>query len=86
MKTLQITHDAVKFTATLPPKQFRQVFTAVLALLGNSQPHDSKPLKGSDTLWRIDVGEYRVVYEHDDATVRVMVIGKRNDGAVYRKL
>jgi len=29
--------------------------------------------------------EYRIVYEFDQDTVRIPVVGKRNDGEVYKK-
>jgi mRNA interferase RelE/StbE len=45
-----------------------------------------RPLKGSDAgLWRIRVGNYRVIYQIDDARRLVVVtrIGDRRD--VYRE-
>jgi mRNA interferase RelE/StbE len=48
-------------------------------------PPDSKLLKGRDC-WRATSGEYRIVYEYDDAELRVLVVGKRNDDEVYRQL
>lgn len=35
---------------------------------------------------RVDIGEYRIVYEVERDTVRVLVIGKRNDDEGYRIL
>jgi mRNA interferase RelE/StbE len=32
------------------------------------------------------VGEYRIVYQAQEDELQVMVIGRRNDDAVYRKL
>jgi len=31
------------------------------------------------------VGEYRVVYWYDDETLSIDVVGRRNDGDVYKK-
>ena len=36
--------------------------------------------------YRIDVGEYRVIYDLDGDVVRIILIGKRNDDEVYRRL
>ena len=33
---------------------------------------------------RVDVGEYRIVYDLPEDMVRVLLIGKRNDDAVYK--
>jgi mRNA-degrading endonuclease RelE of RelBE toxin-antitoxin system len=35
---------------------------------------------------RNDVGEYRIVYDVQGDTLRVLVVGKRNDDAVYKAL
>ena len=49
-------------------------------------PHDSKKLSNGDR--RVDVGEYRIIYRFDvDAQIiEVVLIGKRNDGEVYKQL
>ncbi|MDO9509226.1 MAG: hypothetical protein Q7I97_07830 [Thermovirgaceae bacterium] len=41
-------------------------------------------MKGSP-FFRVDSGEYRIVYRFDDEVLYVSVIGKRNDGDVYKK-
>ena len=84
MRKLNLTKDFMKFCDSLPPKQFKQVVAKTLALASNPRPHDSIELKGSAGKFRVDMGEYRVVYEFDEEEVRVCVIGKRNDGQVYR--
>ncbi|EQD70288.1 addiction module toxin, RelE, partial [mine drainage metagenome] len=80
-----ITKDAMKFLELLPGKQYKQVVSAVFGLLKNPEPNDSKKLSGYP-YFRIDVGEYRVIYDFDDTLVRVLVSGKRNDDEVYREL
>ena len=86
MYKLDITYDALNFTKSLPPKQFKQIFTAIMDLLKNPRPHDSSKLKGYPDLYRKDVGEYRIIYKFDDETVYVLLIGKRNDDDVYKRL
>jgi mRNA interferase RelE/StbE len=85
VKKLDLTHDALKFLDTLQAKQYRQVVQKVLSLLSEHQPADSRQLKGYP-FWRVDIGEFRIVYRFDDSTVNVEAIGKRNDDEVYRKL
>ena len=86
MLRLHLTKDAQKFLDTLPPKQFRQIVQKVFALLSDPRPHDSKELKGYSFL-RADIGEYRIVYDlPEEDTLRVVLIGKRKDDDVYRKL
>jgi mRNA interferase RelE/StbE len=35
---------------------------------------------------RVDCGEYRIVYQVQDDDLQVLIIGKRNDDDVYKKL
>lgn len=84
---LKISRQAGRFIKTLPPKQYKQVVSTMLALLNNPEPHDSKLLKGSkDRNRRVDIGEYRAVYRVEDEDLLVIVVGKRNDDEVYKIL
>jgi mRNA interferase RelE/StbE len=82
---LDITHESLKFLRTLDPKQFRQVATTLFRLLQDPEPQDSAALTGYP-FRRVDIGEYRIVYRVDGDLLRVPLIGKRNDDAVYRRL
>jgi mRNA interferase RelE/StbE len=84
---LKISRQAGRFIKTLPPKQYKQVVSTMLALLANPEPHDSKQLKGSkDNNRRADIGEYRIIYRVENEDLLVLVIGKRNDDEVYKIL
>jgi mRNA interferase RelE/StbE len=85
MHQIKLHKQAVKFIGGLPPKQQRQIATSLLSLQKNNQPQDAKKLHGYD-YYRVDCGEYRIIYNWDDTTISVYIIGKRNDGDVYRKL
>jgi mRNA interferase RelE/StbE len=85
MLKLLISKKAQKFLDKLPPKQFRQIVKKVFALLEEPGPHDSEELRGYPFL-RNDVGEYRVIYDVQGDTLRLILVGKRNDAEVYRQL
>jgi len=85
MLKLLVSRKAQKFLDGLPPKQFRQIIRKVFALLEDPRPHDSEELRGYPFL-RNDVGEYRIIYDVQGDTLRLIVIGKRNDEEVYRQL
>lgn len=90
-RTLDLTNEAADFLEKLrQPKQYKQVAQRVLGLMQDPEPHDSSPLKGrkyeAAGLRRVDVGEYRIVYRFADTRVEVILIGHRNDDAVYRDL
>ena len=85
--TLQMSRQAGRFIKTLPPKQYKQVVSAMLALLNNPEPHDSRVLKGSrGGNRRVDVGEYRVVYRVEADNLLILVAARRNDDDVYKLL
>ena len=54
------------------------------ALASNPRPEGAKKLKGSDDLWRIRVGVYRIVYETRDRTLVVLVVRVAHRREVYR--
>ena len=85
MLFLNLDKRAQKFLHKLPPKQFAQIDVSISALRENPFPHDSKHLKGMDW-YRVDVGEYRIIYAVRGNVLDVPIIGKRNDGDVYKRL
>jgi len=85
MLKLLVSNKARKFLDNLPPKQFRQIIKKVFSLLENPRPHDTEELRGYPFL-RNDVGEYRIIYDIEKDTLRLILVGKRNDDEVYRQL
>ncbi len=85
MLKLDLSRDAIGFLESLPAKQYKQIVNAVLTLLKDPELHDAKKLVGYP-YFRVDVGEYRIVYDTQGEMLRVIVIGKRNDDAVYKAL
>lgn len=57
---------------------------AIASLAGNPRPSGCRKMIGSISRWRVRVGDYRVVYDIEDAviTVHVVKIGHRKD--IYR--
>lgn len=82
---MDLTKEAAKFLESLDAKQFRQVVRKILSLLNDPLPPDSIQLTGYPYR-RADVGEYRIIYRIEERTLKVAVIGKRNDGDVYRRV
>lgn len=76
------------FLKGLQPKIAAQIAKKVLALNIDPLPSDTKELAGYSGYYRIDSGEYRIVYRFDaDADlVVVILVGKRNDDEVYKQL
>jgi mRNA interferase RelE/StbE len=82
---LDIYPDAAKFVDDLDPKRFKQVLSKILALLNDPEPQDSRKLTGY-SLYRVDSGEYRIIYTRTNELITVVIVGKRNDDEVYKEL
>ena len=82
-----LSHDALKFLRGLPPKQSRQIALRIHGLCHDPEPHDSMMLKGALSDYRrVDAGEYRIICIVEGDLLRIALIGKRNDGDVYRRI
>ena len=76
------------FLNGLQPKIAAQIAKKTLSLNIDPLPADSKQLKGYPNYYRVDSGEYSIVYTYEPQAdlVTVILVGKRNDDEVYKKL
>jgi len=68
----------------LPRSLAARILEKIHSLAENPRPHDCGKLQGHDQLWRIRVGEYRVVYRIDDRNRAVDVTVIRHRSEAYR--
>ena len=68
----------------LPAESFHRIIPRISALAENPRPQGCRKLAGSDNDWRIRIGDYRVVYEIDDAEEAVRVFRVRHRREAYR--
>lgn len=89
---LLIDKAVVKSLQKFAPKQYKQIVTKILSPALNPKPQDCKALQGISGGYRVDQGEYRILYFLIDASeehpgqVQIFRVGKRNDDEVYRNL
>ena len=83
---IQIKKSAQKEIADLPKRDQRRVISAIEKLAGKPRPPGVRKLKSTDDIYRLRVGNYRIVYQIADKKLIVLVIkvGDRKD--VYRQL
>jgi mRNA interferase RelE/StbE len=76
--------SADKALARLPKTVQKRIVAAVEELQENPRPMSCVKLEGEDDLWRIRVGDYRVIYtiRDDELTVLVLRVAHRKD--IYR--
>ncbi|HEM55322.1 MAG TPA: type II toxin-antitoxin system RelE/ParE family toxin [Thermodesulfobium narugense] len=55
-------------------------------LADNPRPNGSKKLKGYKNLWRIRVGEWRIIYAIEDERLIVVVVELATPGQAYKDL
>ncbi|MBL7202198.1 MAG: type II toxin-antitoxin system RelE/ParE family toxin [Anaerolineae bacterium] len=68
----------------LPAETFHRIIPRIRALAETPRPPGCRKLTGSDSDWRIRIGEYRVIYEIDDAEKTVRIFRVRHRQEAYR--
>jgi mRNA interferase RelE/StbE len=81
---IELTSRAARQFAELEAPLQKRIGARIDALAKDPRPPSSRKLVGSDDLYRIRVGDYRVIYRIEDRVVLITVIriGHRRD--VYR--
>lgn len=82
MYRVHFSKSAEKEIAALPGPIVKRIAKAIDGLEVNPRPSGCKKLKGSkDSLWRIRIGDYRVVYSIEDVLLIVDIrkVGHRKD-------
>lgn len=73
---------AVKFIKKQSPAQQRRILEAVHALPDEG---DRKQLKGHRGLYRLRVGDYRIIYSVDNGKLIVRAVDAGNRGQIYNR-
>lgn len=81
-----LTRQAEKVLRRLPRTLLQRIDHALTVLATNPTPADCKKLVERPDLYRIRVGDWRVVYSLEDQRLIVLVIRIAPRGAVYRNL
>ena len=85
MYQIRFKKSAEKQIEKLPASVVKRVSFAIDDLSINPRPKDSKKLESKEEIWRIRVGDYRVLYTIEDVIkiIEVRNIGHRKD--IYKK-
>lgn len=82
---VEFTNPALKAFRDLPRKVQERIAPRLTALADDPRPRGSEKLEGGDDLYRIRVGDYRVIYSiHDDRLI-VLVVRVANRRDAYRR-
>lgn len=83
--TVLIERSVERALRRLEPQTFRRIILHIRELAREPRPHGCRKLAGSDSDWRIRVGDYRVVYEIDDNVHEVKIMRVRHRRDVYSR-
>ena len=77
---------AVRTLAKLPKDAQRAVRSRIDALSDNPLPPKVKKLEGEENLYRIRVGDYRIVYQIQKEILLILVVKIGHRKGVYRQM
>jgi mRNA interferase RelE/StbE len=82
---VEFTTPALKAFRALAEKVRERITPRIDALSENPRPRGAEKLQGEDDLYRIRVGDYRVIYAIQDDRLLVMVVRVANRRDAYRR-
>lgn len=68
----------------MPRNVLACVDRVVLSLVADPRPAGVKKLSGPESLYRVRVGDYRIVYQIADSELQVLVVRVRHRSTAYR--
>lgn len=85
---IEVTPSARRDLCALDPQVARRVDARIRKLAEQPRPPKVEKLKGLDggDLYRVRVGDYRILYAIEDRRLVIAVVRVRHRGEVYRKL
>jgi mRNA interferase RelE/StbE len=84
MYQIEVTRAAQRDLASLPKSVFKRVDAKIQSLSEDPHPRGSKKLE--DNLFRVRVGDYRIIYQVISGRIVVVIVRVRHRREVYRDL
>ncbi len=81
--SITFARSARKELESLPNLQLEKVFSRIESLSGEPRPRGCVKLQGSSDLWRIRIGNYRVIYSINDADKLLDITAVRHRSQAY---
>ena len=81
---IEFTNRAAKELKALDKATVKRIAARIDALAQNPRPASSKLLETADRLYRIRVGDYRIIYQVEDRTVLVLIVRVGHRREIYR--
>ena len=84
MYEIEIAPAAERALKKLSTNIRNRIFKAMLALKEEPRPHGVRKLSGEDDIYRIRVGDYRIVYQIQDDVLVIVVVKVGHRREAYR--
>jgi mRNA interferase RelE/StbE len=82
--TVVLTQAAQRDLRALDRRTLQRVDQKIRALATNPRPSGAEKLKGASDVYRVRVGDYRILYQIEDDRLIVAVVRVRHRREVYR--
>jgi len=81
--SITFSRSARKELEALSNPLIARILKKIEALAANPRPHGCLKLIGSEDLWRIRIGDYRVIYSIENKQITVDIIAVRHRSEAY---
>ncbi len=85
MYEVVVPQSVVKQIARLPDQVRERVVTKLAELEESPRPSDCRKLETEESLYRLRVGDYRIIYTVDDTNKKVVISRVAHRREVYRR-
>lgn len=82
--TISFARSARQELSRLDKKIVTRIFARIEALAADPRPSGCRKIQGADDLWRIRVGDYRVIYSITDQELTIEIVTIRHRRDAYR--
>lgn len=83
--SISTTRNADRDLRRLDARIRRQVMAKMFSLRENPRPQDVKLLRGRERIYRVDSGEYRILYTIDDGRQAITILAAKHRKDAYRR-
>jgi mRNA interferase RelE/StbE len=81
---VELTPAAQRDLRSLDRPVLRRIDARIRSLSEEPRPHGAEKLAGESEVYRVRVGDYRILYQIHDAVLTVLVVRVRHRREVYR--
>ena len=82
--SIRIKPSALSKLKKLPSQIKRRISAKIDSLASDARPAGGEKLEGTDDLYRVRVGNYRIIYQIQDENLLIMIVKVGDRKEIYR--